>query len=355
MKARILLVDDEPQLLFSVQEFLSRMDYKVVAAESGSEALTMLVDEPPDLIVSDILMEGMDGFEFQKRVKSLTGASIPFIFLSARGEVEARLQGLRGGADDYIAKPFEPEELEARISAVMERIERTREEERREINDLKRRILSRVSNRLRTPVTTLMAHLNLLLSDRAGEDEQDRERYLKSMLQDARELSSLIDDLSAMASASSIGREYPIKRTPTRVAPVLRAAAAAAARIANEKAINLEISCGGLLQGNIDGKAMSRALSGLLKSATELSPRGGQVYIRASRAEEGGLEFVVTDAGCQESPAKEAEFADALQFARNIVQKHAGEISIRHHEDGKQSLFLWLPDRVGKQESKRAT
>ncbi|MFO7918337.1 MAG: response regulator [Anaerolineae bacterium] len=354
MKARILLVDDEPQLLFSVQEFLSRVGYEVMAAESGSEALDMLIDEPPDLIVSDILMEGMDGFEFQKRVKSLTGSSIPFIFLSAKGEVEARLQGLRGGADDYIAKPFDPEELEARISAVMERIERTREEERREINDLRRRILSQVSSRLRTPVTTLMAHLNLLLADAVGEEKKDKERYLESMLQDAHELSNLIDDLSKMASASSTGHDQPIKRTPTRVAPVLRSAAAAAARIANEKAIDLEISCGGLLRGNIDGTAMSRALSGLLKSATELSPRGGQVHIRASRAKEGGLEFVVTDAGCETNTAKGAEFADALQFARNIVQKHAGEISVQRDEDGKQSLVLWLPDRVEKQTSKRA-
>lgn len=355
MKARILLVDDEPQLLFSVQEFLSHVGYEVVAAESGPKALDMLIDEPPDLIVSDILMEGMGGFEFQKRVKSLTGSSIPFIFLSAKGGVEARLKGLRGGADDYIAKPFEPEELEARIAAVTERIERTREEERREINDLRRRILSQVSSRLRTPVTTLMAHLNLLLSDRVGDDAQARERYLESMLQDAQELSALIDDLSRMATASSMGREQPIKRNPTRVAPVLRSAAAAAARIANEKAIDLEISCGGLLRGNIDGTAMSHALSGLLKSATELSPRGGQVYIGASRAEEGGLEFVVTDAGCQAGPAKGSEFADALQFARNIVRKHAGEISIRRDDDGKQSLVLWLPDRVGKQVNKRAT
>ncbi len=354
MKARILLVDDEPQLLFSLQEFLSSVGYEVTAAESGSEALDMLIEEPPDLIVSDILMEGMDGFEFQRRVKSLTGSSIPFILLSARGEVEARVQGLRGGADDYIAKPFEPEELEARIWAVMERIAKTREEERREINDLKRRILSQVSSRLRTPVTTLMAHLNLLLSDRAGEDEEDKERYLKSMLQDAQELSNLINDLSSMASASSMGREQPIKRSPTRVAPVLRSAAAAAARIANERAIDLKISCGGLLRGNIDGTAMSRALSGLLKSATELSPRGGQVQIGASRAKGGGLEFVVTDAGCEPSSAKGAELADALQFARNIVRQHAGEISVQHDEDGKQSLFVWLPDHVEKQASKRA-
>jgi DNA-binding response OmpR family regulator len=354
MKERILLVDDEPQLLFSVQEFLSRVGYEVVAAESGSEALNMLMDEPPDLIVSDILMEGMDGFEFQQRLKSLTGSSIPFIFLSAKGEVEDRLQGLRGGADDYIAKPFEPEELEARIAAVIERIDRTREEERREINDLRRRVLTEAAGRLRTPVTTLMAHLNLLLSERIGEREENRERYLKSLLEDTQELADLIDDLSKMASSSSIGREQPITRTPTRVAPVLRSAAAAAARVANEKAIDLDISCGGLLRGNIDGTAMSHALSGLLKSATELSPRGGQVHIGAHRTAEGGLEFVVTDAGCRTEVTEDSEFAHALQVARNVVQKHAGEISTRRNQDGGQSLVLWLPDRVEKQVSRRS-
>ncbi|MEA3406683.1 MAG: response regulator [Chloroflexota bacterium] len=354
MKARILFVDDEPQLLFLMQEFLGRSGYEVMTAKSGSEALDMLIDDPPDLIVSDILMEGMDGFEFQTRVNSLTGSSLPFIFLSAKSEVEDRLQGLRGGADDYIVKPFDPQELEARISAVIERIRRTRQEERREIDDLKRRILTQVSSRLRTPVTTLMAHLNLLLSERVGEDERSRERYLESMLQDAQALSDLIDDLSEMALAASTGREQPIKRTPTRVAPMLRTAAAAAARIANEKDIDLEISCGGLLRGNIDGTAMSRVLSGLLKSATELSPRGEKVYIGARRTKEGGLEFVITDAGCPKDVAMESEFADVLRFARNIVQKHAGEISTRRDEDGRQSLVLWLPDRLEKQVNTRA-
>ena len=129
---RILLVDDEPQLLFSVKEYLRRVGYDVVPAESGPSALDVVIDSPPDLIISDILMEGMDGLEFQKRVNALTGDSIPFIFLTAKGDTRDRVNGLQSGADDYIVKPFEPEELEARVGAVLHRIEQTRQEERQE-------------------------------------------------------------------------------------------------------------------------------------------------------------------------------------------------------------------------------
>jgi len=353
IKKRILLVDDEPQLLFSLKEFLSRVGHDVVTAESGPQALDLLVESPPDLIVSDILMEEMDGFEFQRRVNSLTGSGIPFIFLSAKGEVGDRLQGLRGGADDYITKPFEPEELEARIESILQRVEQIRQEDRRDLDGLRRRIITEVAGRLRMPVTSLMAHLNLLLSERAGEDEDKKKRYLESMLSDAQKLAGLIDELSRMASASDTSSRESIHKVSTRVAPVVRSAAATAARIANDKGIDLRVSCGGLLRGSIDASAMTRALSGLLKSATDLSPVGSQVQIAARRASDGGLEFVITDAGCDAASERPLESADALQFAQGVIKGHAGQISTRREEGRKQSFVIWLPDQLSKRASSR--
>lgn len=352
---RILLVDDEPQLLFSVREFLSRLGYEVWPAESGFEALEMLIDAPPDLIVSDILMEGMDGFEFHKRVNALTGETIPFIFLTARGELEDRLQGLRGGADDYIVKPFEPEELEARVAAVFKRMNRTRREERRDSDALRGRILTEVSRQLRAPVTGIMAQLNLLLSERFGEDREKQARYLRSALEDANALGALIHDLSWAADDSAV--ELSLKREPIRVAPVVRGAAAGAARLAGKKGIELKLSCGGLLSANIDGDAMSRALGGLLESVAEVSAPGSEVAIEARRAREGGVEFTITDGGCEQgsnggqngsqlSPA-------ALDFARRVVKGHGGEFSTRREDDGRHSILIWLPGRVAKHIGRR--
>ncbi|MBC7234542.1 MAG: response regulator, partial [Chloroflexi bacterium] len=77
MKKRIFVVDDEPQLLFAVSEYLSRAGYEVIPSESGAEALDKFLESPPDLIISDIIMEEMDGYEFQRRVTALTGDGIP--------------------------------------------------------------------------------------------------------------------------------------------------------------------------------------------------------------------------------------------------------------------------------------
>ncbi len=348
MTKRILLVDDEPQLLFSVKEFLSRVGYEVTAVESGTEALEKLVEAPPDLIISDILMEEMDGFEFQRRVNALTGASIPFVFLTAKGDLRDRLDGLRGGADDYVVKPFEPEELEARIAAILNRVELTRQEDRREVDYLRTRILNEVSRQLRVPVTSIIAHLNLLLTERFGQDPKKQERYLRNALEDINTLRDLIQDLS-WAKANADG-EILLRREPIRVAPVVRGAAASAAKLAADKGVTLQISCGGLLSANIDGEVLGQALSGLLEAAVKLSDPGTLVRISAQRAREGGLEFVITDGGSNSHASDDAnlELGNALDLARRVVKGHGGQISIQRAADGRQQITIWLPGRVAK-------
>ena len=353
MEKAILLVDDEPQLLFSVGEFLSRVGYDVTPAESGTEALAKLLDSPPDLIISDIRMENMDGFEFRRRVAALTGDGIPFIFLTAKSELQDRLEGLRGGADDYVTKPFEPEELEARVSAVLNRVSQTRLEDHRDLEGLRGRILAGMASRLRAPATSLMAHLNLLLSERFGQNEAEQERYLWGALRDANVLTELVSDLSW--AGSDVTGELSLKREPIRVAPVVRGAAARAARLAAERSVSLHISCGGLLSGNIDGSAMTRALSGLLHSAVQLSRSGSEVSISATRAPEGGLEFVITDGGyhSRSDELPTSDMADALGFARRVVEGHGGRSAISRKEDGRQSFVIWVPGRVAKHVGRR--
>ncbi|NLG51808.1 MAG: hybrid sensor histidine kinase/response regulator [Chloroflexi bacterium] len=354
MPKTLLLVDDEPQLLFSLQEYLRRVGYDVIAVESGPQALKAVMDAPPDLIVSDVLMEEMDGFELRQRLCALTGDSIPFVFLTAKGDVQDRVQALQNGADDYILKPFEPEELEARIASILNRIEQTRQEERRELDRLRSRILAEVSRQLRAPLTSLTARLNLMLADRFGPDEGRWQRYLESVLQDAQALGALVNDLSWAAAEAR--EDFALKLDPLRVAPIVRGAASNAARAAAEKGIELRALCGGLLSANIDGAAMTRALAGLLESAVDISPPGSLVQVVARRASEGGVEFTITDGGCGDTPKEERAGAwspDALDFARRVVKGHGGRFSTSIDEEGRQSIILWLPGRIAKLVGKR--
>jgi diguanylate cyclase (GGDEF)-like protein len=121
-KDLILIVDDEPNMAQIIEYNLRKAGYDTSTAHSGTEALESIKARRPDLIISDIMMPEMDGHELCRRVReSPSTSSIPFFFLTAKGQLSDRIEGLRTGADDYITKPFEIEELIARVGARLER------------------------------------------------------------------------------------------------------------------------------------------------------------------------------------------------------------------------------------------
>jgi two-component system phosphate regulon response regulator PhoB len=121
-RERILVVDDEPDILELVQYNLKKDNYDVVSVMSGEEALARVQSSPPDLVVLDLMLPGMDGLEVCKQLKQEPRtATIPLIMLSARGEEADVVAGLELGADDYLTKPFSPRVLMARIKAVLRR------------------------------------------------------------------------------------------------------------------------------------------------------------------------------------------------------------------------------------------
>lgn len=126
---RILVVDDDTILRMALTRYLEKRGYAVEDVASGMEALSVFEQNPPDLVVSDVMMPEMDGFEFCRRLRATrSGQLVPFIFLSSKGEVDDRVQGHSIGADDYLIKPFEPRELLAKIEAQLERSRRIHSE-----------------------------------------------------------------------------------------------------------------------------------------------------------------------------------------------------------------------------------
>ena len=126
---KILIVDDDPILRRVLQNSLEQKGYQVISVGSGSEALAQFERDIPDLVVSDVSMPEMNGFEFCRQLRSQpSGKLIPFIFLSAMGEVNDRIQGHTIGADSYLTKPFEMKELLANIEALIERSRRVHAE-----------------------------------------------------------------------------------------------------------------------------------------------------------------------------------------------------------------------------------
>jgi two-component system response regulator MprA len=117
---RILVVDDDQNLLKMMRRTLTYEGFEVIAAENGREALDIVEAKPPDLIVLDWMMPQLDGLEMLKRLRS-AGDETPILMLTARDAIEDRVQGLDRGADDYLVKPFAPSELLARLRALLRR------------------------------------------------------------------------------------------------------------------------------------------------------------------------------------------------------------------------------------------
>jgi DNA-binding response OmpR family regulator len=119
MTETILLIDDDEQLTELIEEFLTPFAYNVVSKHRPEDGLAFVDSNQPDLIVLDIMMPGMDGFQVLRKLREQS--TVPVIMLTARGDVTDRIVGLELGADDYMPKPFEPRELLARIQSILRR------------------------------------------------------------------------------------------------------------------------------------------------------------------------------------------------------------------------------------------
>jgi DNA-binding response OmpR family regulator len=116
---RVLIIEDDPNVADVVARYLEREGYAVESAADGLAGLEMALSDPPDLVVLDLMLPSLSGLEVCRRLRAK--APVPVIMLTARGEEVDRIAGLELGADDYVAKPFSPRELTARVKAVLRR------------------------------------------------------------------------------------------------------------------------------------------------------------------------------------------------------------------------------------------
>ncbi len=116
---KLLIIDDDQTLVNALKLYLAKVGYQVLVASNGLEGLQVLYNERPDLVLLDIMMPKLDGWEVCKRIREMS--DVPIIMLTARDQEADRVMGLKMGADDYVAKPFSLKELEARLEAVLRR------------------------------------------------------------------------------------------------------------------------------------------------------------------------------------------------------------------------------------------
>lgn len=302
-KTTILVIDDEPAIRMGLAATLGRRGYSVITAMDGDDGYIKAKQSRPDLIISDVMMPAMDGFEMKHQMSQDPQlAPIPFIFLTARSASEDRVSGIRSGADDYVTKPFVTEELVARIEAILRRV-RTEQERGREqvfqdtqveMEKLRKEVLQNFSHELRTPLGNVMMSLDMVVNHKFTDPEEQGE-FIRIAHSSADRLESLVADIIILSDIDQnklntlrqpLDAEFhilaPIKRRLLRY---------------TSKGIQFvhDVSLGDGVKA--PRREFTLSLVHLLDNAFRFSPDHGRVGLIVRPGENGGATVTVRDEG----------------------------------------------------------
>lgn len=365
----ILIVDDEPRVLEVVTLLLEEENYRVFQALDGESALSLLEEVQPDLIVSDIRMPGIDGFTLCERVRANPRLSnIPFVFLTAKGERGDVRRGMGLGADDYLTKPFDPEEL---LSVIEVRLARAVERQAvidQAGSDLQDQIIRTLTHEFRSPLALVLGYTELLETSGQGMNEQDFQTILQGLQIGSSRLASLVEDflllskLRTGAIARGISREPPPPLCPDQVVHLIAAGArdAAAARD-----ISLVVDCTvPNLTTAISSEHLAEIVRRLIDNAIKFSTgSAGQVTV-TTRQEGNTWALMVSDNGIgirQEAlpsifeafrqvdrPEMEQQGAGVgLAIVRGLVEAYGGQVQVESTPCQGSTFTVWLAQHLG--------
>jgi len=367
VKPTILIIDDEPALLMGLAATIRRQGYTVITAADGNDGLQKAKESRPDMILSDVMMPPPNGFEL-RRLISLDPdlASTPFIFLTARSNVEDRVSGIREGADDYITKPFSPQELLARIEAVFRRVRteqaRGREQMKaiaqQEMDKLRYEILQNFHHELRTPLVNIMMPLELAANNRFT-DPEEQSKFLQIALSNADRLESLVTDLILLSNMDQ-GNLNTIRQS---IDVDLHILAPVRKRLERYQTKELEFTTDVSNQGQITAprREFIQAVLHLMDNAFKFSPKNGQVNLSVKPSLNGGVNIVIQDEGpgippelrekvferfYQASQGDSREYEGlgvGLTIARAVFQSLNGDVQILDSSKGCR-VQAFLPD-----------
>lgn len=364
--ATILVVEDDVHLLEGIRDILILDGYDVLTACDGAQALEILEAQPkpPDLIVSDIMMPRMDGIEFFRRVRQVAEwVSIPFIFLTARGEKSDYYKGLRMGVDDYIIKPYDPADLLVKIESRLKRQQLLNQAHSQSMERLKRQILTILNHEFRTPLTFVVAYADMLNDSSTGNlPEADMLAYLKGVGAGAERLRSLIENFIMLVEieAGDAEQTYQWRKCPiTSLQPVFDSARERVKALRDGShpfSIQLEDSIPSFVA---DAEYLAVAVGHLLSNAAKFSDSGRPVTLGA-QAQDGSVQIWVRDEGRGIAPDQYERIWDSfyqvdravhedqgagagLAIVRGIARLHGGSVEVTSQVGVGSTFTITLP------------
>lgn len=362
--SRILVVDDSEMARRQIRFFLKKDGYEVYEAKSGEEALWLVNEADPELILMDVSMEGMDGMEACRRLKEdEDNRNLPVIFLSAKGEREEIVSGFKAGAIDYIVKPFHPAESLTRIRTHLrvKKLAELREKhilELKHLNKTKDRVLRIASHDLRNPVAAIAGLAEFLKDDCAN--MTDGQKEIVDCIEEAGKsvvmlLNELLDISAIDSGHMDLNKEkLNLCQLVNNLVPLFRGEA-------ERKNITLVFDCDKSIPSTmIDRQQIRRVVDNLLSNALKFTPSGGTITVNVLEADDMVcLQVDDTGPGIPEAEADRlfVEFGKTsniptggekstglgLSICQRIVNAHNGIISYENLPKGGARFSVSLP------------
>jgi two-component system, sensor histidine kinase and response regulator len=343
---KILITDDEPNSLYAIEMLLSPEPYEISFADGGAATLSQFETEPPDVLLLDVMMPDMTGYDVCRRLKGdVRWQHIPIILVTALDRREDIVQGLQAGADEFLTKPVYGPELRARVQSML-RIKQ-QHDQLQETLQLREDMAKMIVHDMRSPLAALMLYTDLLKHDKG---QQGRREYLGQQISSqAHRLNAFVSDLLLLAKMNA--GKLSLLTEPVDVAALLDTAKKQYQELANSKKITIAVTAPAQKREfPLDRKLMQRVIDNLLSNAYKFSPENGVIALRLEYGEEVGadqarLRLQVADHGPgipeehRERIFNEYEIIEARQrgitqvglglaFCKLVVTAHQGRIFV---------------------------
>ncbi len=374
-KGSILIVDDNPTNLEVLSDCFSDFGLEILVAQDGMSAIEKVEYAHPDIILLDVLMPGIDGFETCRLLKSKPSTQdIPVIFMTALSDTMDMVQGFQLGAVDYITKPVQYKEVLARVKThltirnltkrLQEQNDRLQQEisdrkqaeeqlrelefdlrealaQEKELGELKSRIISTISHEYRTPLTTIASSAEILQAYRHKLDESKQLKHFERIKVSVNHMAALVNDVLFLSRAEFEKLEFqpePIDLVSffSELVDELQVGVGEAHHLTFT-------SIGACKHFEVDAKLLRQILTNLISNAIKYSPNGGTVSIQLS-CQDNQVIFQVSDEGIGIPPEDQGHLFESFSRARNVgtiqgtglglsivkkcVDLHAGQISV---------------------------
>ena len=384
--AKVLIVDDNMKNIQVLGSVLREAGYSVSFSTNGEDALRKMEGSEFDIILLDIMMPGIDGYETCRRIRELpSGKTVPVIFLTAKTDEESRVKGFSVGAQDYVSKPFSTPELLARVrthvelkmardevihsnrqlqeeirlrDSVQRKLERSNEK-LKEADRIKNEFISILSHDMGTPITVIKGNLELIEQMFWDSLDENMKRILGNMKKSAEILDQLRMDTLDL-SRMDVGT-MKLKKEEVDMASLIEETVEEMRITASGKGQNISAELPDLPRVRVDRSKMKRAITNYLSNAVRYSGEGAGITVGASSSDDGVVVWVkdtgrglpgnelekVFERFYRTGERVEGSTGLGLAIVRGIVEAHGGKVWAESEGEGKGSTFFFSLPLVG--------